>query len=109
MDKKILSVAVVGAAIVAGAVAISLNQTPADHATSATGKEQCFGVAKAGENGCAAANGSHGCGGMSKVDNDGQEWTLVDTGTCVQMGGKLEAFVNTPAAPTAPADDAKGG
>lgn len=112
MDKKILSVAVVGAAVVAGAVAITVNKAPSDHMPEAKGKEQCFGVAKAGENGCAAVNGSHGCGGMSKVDNDGQEWTLVEAGSCLQMGGKLEAFDNTPKtdAPAAPAEDAaKGG
>lgn len=113
MDKRVLSVAVAGAAVVAGAVAVSLNQPPSGHQTEAKGKEQCYGVAKAGENGCAAANGSHGCGGMSKIDNDGQEWMLVDAGTCLQMGGKLEAFVNTPMpaapAPEGAASDAKGG
>ena len=109
MDKKVLSVAVVGAAVVAGAVAISLNQAPSGHQTEAKGKEQCYGVAKAGENGCAAANGSHSCGGLSKQDNDGQEWMLVDAGTCLQMGGKLEAFVNTPV-PDAPTQgDAESG
>jgi uncharacterized membrane protein len=106
MDKKMLSVAVVGAAVVAGAVAMSLAPKPSEHTTEATGKEQCFGVAKAGENGCAAVNGSHGCGGMSKLDYDGQEWTLVEAGTCVQMGGKLEAFEGTG---TPPADATQGG
>src|SRR5262245_30983675 len=38
------------------------------------GKEECFGVAKAGENDCAAANGAHTCGGMSKVDFSGFEF-----------------------------------
>ena len=89
-----LSVAVVGAAVVAGAVAISLTRPPAEDA-AAKGQEKCFGVAKAGENGCASANGSHTCGGLAKVDFDGQEWTLVDAGTCAQMGGKLEAFEGT--------------
>jgi uncharacterized membrane protein len=96
MDKKILSAAVVGAAVVAGAVAIAITRSsPAPHGATEAGKEQCFGVAKAGENGCAAVNGSHGCGGMSKVDNDGQEWTLVEAGSCLKMGGKLEAFEGT--------------
>jgi uncharacterized membrane protein len=109
MDKKILTAAVVGAAVVAGAVAVGMTRGPSspEHNTQASGKEQCFGVAKAGENGCAAVNGSHGCGGMSKVDNDGQEWTLVEAGSCLKMGGKLEAFEGTGGLP-AP-DATKGG
>lgn len=59
------------------------------------GKEECFGVAKAGENDCAAANGTHTCGGLAKVDYSGFEFRNVDAGTCVKMGGKLEAFDNT--------------
>jgi uncharacterized membrane protein len=105
IDKKILTVAVVGAAVVAGAVALSM-QKPAEPpmTTSEKGKEQCFGVAKAAENGCAAANGNHSCGGLSKVDNSGQDWVLVEAGTCVQMGGKLEAFDDAPAPAAAPAE-----
>jgi len=108
MDKKMLSVAVVGAAVVAGAVAISLTRPPA-HDEAVQGKEQCYGVAKAGENGCASANGSHSCGGLAKVDYDGQEWTLVEAGTCTQMGGKLEAFEGTGAAAPKPAGGATQG
>ncbi len=59
------------------------------------GKEECFGVAKAGENDCAASNGAHTCGGMAKTDYSGFEFKNVDAGTCVKMGGKLEAFDNT--------------
>ncbi len=98
MDKKLLAAAVFGAAAAAGAVTLGIVKAP-ETPTPATGemtaeippaKEQCFGVAKAGENGCAAA--SHTCGGLSTVDNSGQEWMLVDGGSCVKMGGKLEAF-----------------
>ena len=108
MDKKILAAAVVGAAAVAGAVAFSSGNGPAGsmpEAQQAKGKEQCYGVAKAGENGCAAANGSHTCGGLSTIDNSGQEWMLVDAGACLKLGGKLQAFDDgTGTAPgTAPA------
>ena len=51
--------------------------------------EQCFGVAKAGQNDCAAADGSHGCAGMAKVDNSAHEWKYVVKGTCLKAGGKL--------------------
>ncbi|MSO98533.1 MAG: DUF2282 domain-containing protein [Rhodospirillaceae bacterium] len=27
--------------------------------------EKCYGISKAGENSCTAANGSHGCAGQS--------------------------------------------
>jgi len=86
MDKKTL------AAAVAGAVAMAGQMAPASAADSSKGKEKCFGVAVAGENGCASADGSHGCGGLSTVDYSGQEWVLVEGGTCEKMGGKLTAF-----------------
>jgi uncharacterized membrane protein len=92
--------AVIGAVAVAGALVLvdRSNTSAPSSATAEKGKEQCYGVAKAGENGCASANGAHTCGGMAKVDNSGQEWKLVAAGTCLQMGGKLEAFDDAPAA-----------
>jgi uncharacterized membrane protein len=79
------------AAAVAGAVVASIAANPAT-AADPKGKEKCYGVAKAGENGCAAANGAHSCGGLSKVNYSGQEWKLVVAGSCVKMGGKLEPY-----------------
>ncbi|MGZ8289332.1 MAG: BufA1 family periplasmic bufferin-type metallophore [Telluria sp.] len=52
-------------------------------------QEKCYGVAKAGQNDCASATGSHSCSGEAKVDNDPDEWTYVAKGTCEQAGGKL--------------------
>jgi uncharacterized membrane protein len=54
-------------------------------------QEKCYGVAKKGANDCASANGSHGCAGQAKVDNDPDEWVSVATGTCEKMGGKTVA------------------
>lgn len=54
-------------------------------------KEKCFGVAKAGQNDCASANGSHSCAGQAKQDNSPTEWKYVAKGTCEKMGGKLSA------------------
>lgn len=54
-------------------------------------KEKCFGVAKAGQNDCASASGSHSCAGQAKKDNDPNEWKYVAKGTCEKMGGKLSA------------------
>lgn len=58
-------------------------------ADKAAEKEQCFGVAKAGQNDCAAADGSHGCAGMAKADNLAHEWKYVVKGSCLKAGGKL--------------------
>jgi uncharacterized membrane protein len=54
-------------------------------------KEKCYGVAKAGQNDCASKDGSHGCAGQAKVDNDKNEWKHVAKGTCVKAGGTLDA------------------
>ncbi|MBV8046498.1 MAG: DUF2282 domain-containing protein [Paludibacterium sp.] len=56
---------------------------------SAADKEQCYGIAKAGKNDCASKFSKHSCAGQSKVDNDPNDFKLVPTGTCMQMGGKL--------------------
>ncbi len=58
------------------------------HAEDAA-KEKCYGVAKAGQNSC-AANG-HSCQGQAKVDNDPAEWKYVGKNECATMGGTAEA------------------
>ena len=50
-------------------------------------KDKCFGVAKAGQNDCAA--GKHACAGQSTVDNDPVSWKYVAKGTCEKVGGKM--------------------
>ena len=72
--------------------ALAMVHTTAAAQSDNMDKEKCFGVAVAGENGCAAADGSHGCGGLSTVDYSGKEWVLVEGGSCDKMGGRLEAF-----------------
>ncbi len=54
-------------------------------------QEKCFGIAKAGQNDCAVANGAHSCSGQSKVDKGPNEWKYVAKGTCEKAGGKLSA------------------
>jgi uncharacterized membrane protein len=56
-----------------------------------TGKEKCYGVAKAGQNDCANASGTHSCAGQSKADMAPDEWKYVAKGTCEKMGGGLTA------------------
>jgi uncharacterized membrane protein len=60
------------------------------------GKEKCYGIAKAGQNDCANASGTHSCAGQSKVDNGADEWKYVAKGTCKEMKGMT-------------ADEVKGG
>ena len=52
--------------------------------THASTKEKCFGVSMAGQNDCAAGPGTT-CAGSSKVDYQGNAWTLVDEGTCMSI------------------------
>lgn len=47
-------------------------------------KEKCYGVAKAGKNGCEAGPGTS-CAGTSTVDYQGNAWSFVDKGTCVTI------------------------
>ena len=54
-------------------------------------KEKCFGIAKAGQNDCATASGSHSCAGQSKTDKDAAEWMYVAKGSCERVGGKMAA------------------
>jgi len=53
-----------------------------------TGKEKCYGVAKAGSNDCANLSGTHSCAGQSKNAMGADEWNYVAKGTCAKMGGK---------------------
>ncbi len=68
---------------IAGAVAaaVTAHALPA----AADGEtEKCFGVALAGANDCAAGPGTT-CAGTSKVDYQGNAWTLVPAGSCESM------------------------
>jgi len=64
---------------VAGAVATALAATVTPAA--AQENEKCYGIAKAGQNGCAAGPGTT-CAGTSSVDYQGNAWSLVPAGTC---------------------------
>lgn len=55
------------------------------------GKEKCYGIAKAGQNDCANASGTHSCAGQAKTDNAPGEWKYTPKGTCEKSGGSLTA------------------
>ena len=74
-------------AAVAGLLALGFAASTAMAATAAPQptKDKCYGVAKAGQNDCAADK--HACAGQSTVDKDPTSWKYVDKGTCEKMGG----------------------
>lgn len=55
-----------------------------------SGKEKCYGIAKAGQNDCGSANGSHSCAGQAKADKDPNEWKYVAKGSCEKEGGSTK-------------------
>ena len=78
-------------AALAGLFAAGTFATTAAQAADKPAKEKCYGIAKAGQNDCANASGTHSCAGQSKVDMDAGEWKYAAKGTCEKMGGKLTA------------------
>lgn len=87
MDKQVLLHNALNAAVASVVALSALGASVTAHAADEP-KEKCYGVAKAGKNDCASANGSHSCAGQSKKDNDPNAWNYVAKGTCEKMGGK---------------------
>lgn len=67
------------AAGIAAGIAAGLATSPAHAAAPAM--EKCYGVAKAGQNDCAAGPGTS-CAGTSTRDYQGNAWKLVKKGSC---------------------------
>ncbi|MFT7289292.1 MAG: putative membrane protein [Halieaceae bacterium] len=72
---------IAGLALAAG-IAAGLSITPAVAGSGAM--EKCYGVAKAGENDCAAGPGTS-CAGTSTRDYQGDAWKLVEKDSCETM------------------------
>ena len=91
-SKKISGVAVASA--FAAALGLAAAATPA---AAEDAQVKCFGVALAGENDCAAGEGTT-FAGSSKIDYQGNAWKLVPKGECTTMKlpdgreGSLEAL-----------------
>ena len=80
MNKKV-AVAVAGLAFIGSSMS---------NIALAEGKEQCFGVAKAGKNDCATKTSS--CMGTSKVDGQKDAFIVVPKGLCERLsGGSLKS------------------
>ena len=84
MNKRLIATSTLAAAL-----ALAAAHAQADDKAAA--KEKCFGNVKAGQNDCAAANGSHSCAGQAKADNDANDWKYVAKGTCEKLGGSTKA------------------
>jgi len=77
-------------AAVAGLLALGLAASlSAQPVPEEKDKDKCYGIAKAGQNDCAA--GKHACAGQSTVDKDPLSWKYVARGSCEKMGGSLKA------------------
>jgi len=65
----------------AASIALGLVAGAAHAADAKPAMEKCYGIAKAGQNDCAAGAGTS-CAGTQKSDYQGNSWKLVKAGTC---------------------------
>lgn len=75
------------AAALALALGAALTLAAAPGAAQAAEKEKCFGVALKAKNDCAAGAGTT-CAGTSRVDYQGNAWSLVPKGSCEKTVSK---------------------
>ncbi len=72
---------------VALALALGAAFTALPAAAQMADKDKCYGVALKGKNDCKAGAGTT-CAGTSKVDFQGNAWSLVPKGTCEKTASK---------------------
>ncbi len=85
MNRQSIVTALAVAALASGvALAQTQEQKAMDDKAKMADKEKCYGVAKAGKNDCAAGPGTT-CAGTSKVDFQGNAWSLVAKGSCTSI------------------------
>ena len=77
------SIARLAGMALSASVAAGLAATPAA-AQKKPAMEKCYGVAKAGENDCAAGPGTS-CAGTPTRDYQGNAWKLVPKGSCEKI------------------------
>ncbi|MBE0473430.1 DUF2282 domain-containing protein [Rhodoferax sp.] len=75
------------AAGLALAMSAALTIAAAPIAAQAAETEKCYGVALKGKNDCKAGAGTT-CAGTSKVDYQGNAWSMVPKGSCQQTVSK---------------------
>lgn len=72
---------------VAFGAAMTIAATPVAAQDKMADKEKCYGVALKGKNDCKAGAGTS-CAGTSKIDHQGNAWSLVPKGTCEKTASK---------------------
>ncbi len=85
MDQRILVATAVAGLFALGAQGGALAQD-----MDKKGQEKCWGVSKAGQNDCGSNKTAHSCAGQSKAEYDVNDFKMVKSGTCVDMGGSLK-------------------
>jgi uncharacterized membrane protein len=85
----------IASSTLASVLALAIGQAQA--ATDARAQEKCFGIAKAGQNDCATATGTHSCAGQAKTDKAADDWKYVPKGTCKSLGGTTDDAAKAPA------------
>jgi len=73
-----------GAAHAADAHAAAAHAAAAHAVDARPAMEKCYGIARAGQNDCAAGAGTS-CAGTQKTDYQGNSWKLVKAGTCTAI------------------------
>jgi uncharacterized membrane protein len=82
MNTRLLVASALAAAV--AAPSLSALAAPAPEPTFTA--EKCYGLAKAGQNDC-AATGNNSCAGTSKLDSDPNAWIYVPAGYCDRIVG----------------------
>lgn len=70
--------------------ALAVTATAGTAQAADTEQEKCYGVSLAGQNDCKAGPGTS-CAGTSRIDYQGNAWSLVPKGTCEQIESKTSA------------------
>lgn len=84
MNKTLLCAALAGLA--------TISIAGAAQAEMPAGKVKCYGIAMAGKNACASADGSHSCAGQAKIDSSPNEWVYAASAEeCATKGGSAGA------------------
>jgi uncharacterized membrane protein len=67
--------------------ALSIASAPVAADDKMMDKEKCYGVALKGKNDCKAGAGTS-CAGTSKMDHQGNAWSMVPKGSCEKTASK---------------------
>lgn len=73
--------------------ALTVAVTPVAAQDKMADKEKCYGVALKGKNDCKAGAGTT-CAGTSKMDHQGNAWSMVPKGTCEKTASKTSPTGN---------------